>query len=387
MIYGSSQTDPNYYGYSGKPQATPTPYMSPKQGGNAYVPPGVVGVSIPQNSVPMQSIGGGGTGWSTGQVTPYQAVWGASSRPNPTPVPTPSQPVDPYANINQNTSTGNDQIERDYQDFMNQLGGSEQGLNAQATNATSAVDTNYAPVKTGLQNEQATKLQGLAEQGQVAQTQEKSAMQQSRDLFRQTQQSNIAQMSGLGISSSSVAEALAENLGVETARRIASVSQSANDIYQNLSKEKTNVETYVKQKMVDMEGKIAQEKSNIQLSLMEGLRQINEARATAAKDKANRRSDLLQNANNAIYGLMQNAQTFQQSLEQWSAQNTAGLNSAMSGKDWNAIFSGQLANAPAINGFVATPSYNVNAQGQPTGQINYQKKLDETLANPFAPQQ
>ncbi len=299
--------------------------------------------------------------------------------------------VDPYANINQNVSTGNSQIDADYNDFINQLSGAEQGLQSQAANASAQVATNYAPQSTALKAEEATKLSGLASQTATAQGQEKTAMQQSRDLFRQTQQQNIAQTSGLGISSSSVTEALAETLGVETARRIASVSQSANDIYNNIAREKTNVETFVKSKLADLEGRIAQEKSNIQLSLLEGIRQINEARATAAKDKANRRADLLQNAQNAIYGLQQNAQTFTQSLEAWKAQNTSSLNAA-SQTDYNQLFANNLQQIPQINRQLLSAGmqgdYTISPTGQMTTKITNKKITDPNDPNydPFAPQ-
>ena len=272
------------------------------------------------------------------------------------------------SNIQQNVATGNEQIDRDYELFMSQLGGAESGLRSQAETSTAAIGTAYAPAKTALQEQEATKLQGLAGQTQLAQTQEKTALQQNRDLFRQIQQQNIAQLSGLGISSSSVAEALAENLGVETARRIASVSQSANDVYQNIAKEKTNIETYTKQKLADMEGTIASEKANIQTQLMSGLNQINSARATAAVDKANRRADLLQSAQNAIYQLQANAQNFAQSLQTWAAQNTSALNNA-SKTDYNSIFANAIQNLPGFSNQLAGYGLNADYTISPTGQI------------------
>ncbi len=346
--------------YGGAPANQPYVYVRPAQAAEKTT-------SYPSSQVPSSY-------YSSPAPTTNTNTGGGNPNPNPNPIDT--------SNIQQNVDTGNAQIDRDYELFMSQLGGAESGLRSQAETSTNAIGINYAPVKTALQEQEATKLQGLTEQGQTAQNQEKTALQQSRDLFRQIQQQNVAQLSGMGISSSSVAEALAETLGVETARRIASVSQSANDVYNNIAKEKTNIQTYTKQKLADMEGTIATEKSNIQQQLMTGLNQINQARAGAAVDKANRRADLLQSAQNAIFQLQQNAQQFAQSLEAWAKQNTSALNAASS-TDWNSLFATQLANAPSITGFTPTPSYNVDKYGNLSGQISYKQPNDE-LTNPFA---
>jgi signal transduction histidine kinase len=119
---------------------------------------------------------------------------------------------------------------------MGALGDQENLLRSQAGTGEAQIGNEYAGVKTQLGAEQATKEQGVQSELSTSETQGKTAMQEARDLFRQTQQQNIAQLSGLGISSSSVAEALAERLGVETARRIAGVSGSINEVRTNATK-------------------------------------------------------------------------------------------------------------------------------------------------------
>lgn len=121
--------------------------------------------------------------------------------------------------------SADDLIEQEYQSYLGQLAGQEEGLNRQADISKSEINTGYGSARAGLENEQNKKLGVLGEQETSTQRGEQGALRQARDMFRQMQQQNIAQLSGLGISSSSVAEALAENLGRDTAQRIFSISQ------------------------------------------------------------------------------------------------------------------------------------------------------------------
>ena len=276
-------------------------------------------------------------------------------------------------NIQDNLNAGNDQIDRDYQDYLSQLSGQEGNLQSQANTATSKVEGAYGPVNTQLQQQQSEKLGGLDVQQQQVQGQERSQLQQARDMYRQLQQENGARLSGLGISSSSVAEALAENLGVETARRIASVSQNAGDVYQNIQKERSNVKDYVQNRLTDLQQQIAQQKSDIQTQLMQGLNQINQARNTAAVDKADRRQQLISQAQNASYQLQQNAQNFAQAMQQWQSQTQSKLAST-AGQDFSGLFQNQLQGMQGINNLIGNvpQGYGATFNMQPTGLFTTQ---------------
>lgn len=275
-------------------------------------------------------------------------------------------------------------IDRDYETAMGGLNYEEQNLRGSAEAATQTAVAGYAPAKTAIANEQATGEAGVAQQQQTAQTSAKSALQQARDLFRQTQQTNIAQLSGLGISSSSVAEALAERLGVETSRRIAGVTGSLNEVMQNASKELTRIQTYYKGKLSDLETQIGAAKANIQQQLLSGINQINQARNQAATDKANRRQELITNARAAAEKLALNAQNFQQTLDLWREQKAAALTPIAQDPNYvqNILAQTQKLNEQfAPTGFAYTPEFNINAQGNYTGQIKSNKKPE--IVNPF----
>jgi hypothetical protein len=99
LLFMANQTGANI------PTPTVTPYLSPSQGGNPYVPQGQLGPAISRDAIPISSLANGGTGWMDNSYgnysTPYQVnSWQAqqvppgysTGTPNPTPVPTPTPP-------------------------------------------------------------------------------------------------------------------------------------------------------------------------------------------------------------------------------------------------------------------------------------------------------
>jgi hypothetical protein len=278
-------------------------------------------------------------------------------------------------------NSGNDIIDRDFQNYMSQLAGQENDLRAQSPLAEQKVNNAYTSATNSLNQQVQGKQQTLDTQQQQTATQEKSALQQARDLYRQTQQQNVAQLSGMGLSSSSVAEALAENQGVETARRIASVSSSAQDVYQNIQKERANLQDYVTTRTQELEQEKASQMAQIQQQLMQGLNQINSARNSAAVDKANKRQELLQQTQSAVAQLQAKAEEFQQSMQQWAAQNNAKLQAAAS-TDYSQHFNSFLQQLPGLTqmlpqGYGAEASLNMPGGGKFTVKPQNQKK-DET---------
>ena len=295
----------------------------------------------------------------------------------------------PYDQINQQQANGNSQIDSDYETSMGQLSGAEQGIRGQAGTAEGTITNEAAATRTQLGQEQAVQEQGAQATLSTAEKQGTSAMQQARDLFRQTQQSNNAQLSALGISSSSVSEALAERLGVETARRIAGVTGSLDEVRLNTTKELGRIKTYYEQKATQVQEWVANEKTKIQNTLMTGLNQINTARSQAASDKASARANLLSQVQNQIYSLTQQQQQFDQSLQQWAAQKSAALQPIAQDPNYlNTLMStaNTFNQQFAPSGFTYLPQVSVNAKGQMTGEISPQKKAseDDELGNPFA---
>ena len=339
-------------------------------------------------------------GSSTSQPAPFsQPFIGPNYRGPQTTTPRPTQQATPQPaqqapagnagleqNINQQTQTGNESIDRDYESAIGALSGQESSLRAQAGSAEEQARAGYAPARTAIGEEQATREAGLEREATTARTQEKSGLQQARDLFRQTQQQNIAQLSGAGLTSSSVNEALAERLGVETARRIAGVTGSTNEIMQNIAQEKTRIGTFYKQKLVDLETGLGAAIGNIQSQLVSGINQINSARQAAASDKANRRAELLSNAQTQIAQLQANAQNFAQQLQTWQTQRNQSLSDASNFVVSPTDLTGQqraisdITSLPGVAGFQWIPEVSTSNQGYRfTPRLEREKKDEDNL--------
>lgn len=258
-------------------------------------------------------------------------------------------------------------IDRDFESALAQLGTQEQNLRSSAGVAEQGVRAQAQQSRTALQNQQQASLAGIGKEEQQAQTTSNSALREARDLNRQIQQQNIAQLSSLGISSSSVAEALAERLGVETARRIGGITGSRDEILQNLQAERTRINEVATQKLADLEQSVGVQISQIQNNLMAGLNQINTARDTAARDKANRRAELLSSAQTQIANLKAQAQQFQQQLQQAAARRQASVNESLnlltaSPQDFGNLISNVNALAPSLQS-AGLQFSNVNPNG------------------------
>lgn len=272
--------------------------------------------------------------------------------------------------INQNVQAGNDSIERDYQDALNQASISEGSINAQGTNAQNEINTQAQATRNAVGNELTTAQAGVADQQSTANKTAASGMQGARDLFRQTQQQNIAQLSALGLSSSSVMEGLAEKLGVETARRIGGLTGSLEEVTQNLVKEGARVKDYAAQKLTEVESTVGNQIQSIRSQMIDSLNQINQNRQVAATAKASARADLMTQARTQIYQLQASAQTFAQQMQTWAAQKSSTLSNVnkeftISQEGLGAAYTTALNSSgmPNISGFQNIPQVEQGSNG------------------------
>lgn len=299
----------------------------------------------------------------------------------------PQQQSSQYQDINDQVEDFGAIIDRDYEVALSGLNSQEEELRGQAKSAEGSIQAGAVPVRSAIADAQTQNMQGLQGEEVKAQTQSKSAIQQARDLFRETQQQNIAQLSGLGLSSSSVNEALAEKLGVETARRIAGVTNSTNEIMQNISKERTRVETFFKNKVTELESNLQTQLASVQQGLISGLNQINQARQVAAADKANRRQELLSRAQTAVIQLQTDAQKFSQSLQAWNAQKQASLSEAQKFTAVAPDQGGLKASIQKVQEIAGQgynpPSFAVNSKGEVSYTVTPGKKKEEEDDNLF----
>lgn len=329
---------------------------------------GVTQYTQPQNTVlPTNNSYSGGN-------TPSNAVLGTNTQ-------------NPYSNqqdnVNNFHNTSNSIIDQDYNQAMNDLGFAEQSLQSQAGTATAQIDSDALSARGEIASNQAIGEAGVQDVIDTGVAGAKTGMQQARDTFRQTQQSNNAQLSALGLSSSSVTEALAERLGVETARRIAGITDSLTTIQVNAKKELSRIKNYYTQKSEEVTRNVDIQKQQIRNSLMSGLNQINSSRYQAASAKAQARANLLYQTQTAITQLAQQEQEFNQALQKWQAQKTAALTPVVSDPNYLASIQNQQG---VINQNFATTQFtyqpNFNSKGEVTGYSRVSTKKEEDPDNP-----
>lgn len=309
---------------------------------------------------------------STGNGMPSNAVLGTGTK----------LPGNPEDTLNKNLENANNAIDQDYNTTMGMLGNAEGGLQTQAGIATSQINNDIASGRTDLASAQSTQEQAANTSLQTSEKQGTSAMQQARDLFRETQQSNNAQLSALGISSSSVSEALAERLGVETARRIAGVTGSLDEVRLNTIQELGRIKKYYTEKTTQLEENGRIQREGIQSQLMTGLNQINSQKGQAANAKAQARADLLSKVQNQIYTLQEQQQMYNQQLQQWAEQKAAALQPIVQDPNYlNTLMStaNTFNQQFAPSGFTYLPEVSVNSKGQMSGSITPQKKATDPL--------
>lgn len=350
----------------------------------SYQQKGYISAPNAQPKNPYQSsYSAAAQGVSSYKPAQSQILGVAKSRPGSsfTPTPPPATGPTPQQTVESNQDNGNAQIDSDYNQSMSMLNDAESGLRSQAGAATGQIDSGATAAKNEITNTQAVAQQGVNASTQTAERQGKNAIAQARDLYNQQLQQNNSQLSALGISSSSVASALAEKLGVETARRISGVTGSLDEVRQNATNELGRINTYYQGKVSDLQNWVNDQKAVIQNSLIQGINQINGARNQAASAKAQARAGLLQQVQQQLGSLAQQQQQFEQSLQAWQVQKSAALTPIAQDPNYVQNLLAQTQNINqnyAPEGFVATPSFNVDKTGNYTGQINVQKKPDET---------
>lgn len=285
--------------------------------------------------------------------------------------------------INQNSSDLQSQADYEFEQALNYIGQQEGAANQRATADISAQEAAGTKASNLAQQSRETNLQGLSQEQATAETQAGTGLRDARDLFRQIQQSNIAQLSGLGISSSSVSEALAERLGVETARRIAGISGSLSEVRQNIEKERTRVNTVYQQKLGEIKDATDTAIGRIRANLSQQLADLGQARGQAAIDKARARTDIVVNARNQVQQIQNQAYQANQAVEQAAAKRDEALNQAKQFMFQPTDFSGmqnyinKVSELPSVGGLQAVPSFqptNVYGQGFLNPSVNFEQK-------------
>lgn len=288
QVSGQSSQQPTYQSNQNMSSLNMTPYI-----------PGITG-SAPRDLSGGQTLPGGG---------------------NPAP--------NPYDQLQNNVSTGQGEdlnlIDQEYEQALSELAGQEQVLQSQAGVSEGKVRAEGQAYENTLTQNKAQSEDVVAGQETQARKEEAGGLRNARDIFRQIQQENIAKLSGLGISSSSVAEALAERLGVETARRIAGITGSTQEVLGNLNKERLRIQQVYTDKVAQVKEDVKNQIAEIQSKLMEGINTINAQRGRAALQKSQARTGIIQEARQQITQLQIQAAEYEQKLRDAATRRSEAI--------------------------------------------------------------
>lgn len=128
---------------------------------------------------------------------------------------------------------------------------------------------------------------------------ERSALSQARRASGEIGQSNLAQLSALGISDSSAALALQERLGRDTFAALDSILRNKQIASDTISTNRSKVEGEFTRQIANLEEQENQAIEQINLSLNTALRKITESKSLASNEKAAARNDVTLQAQQA----------------------------------------------------------------------------------------
>lgn len=272
-----------------------------------------------------QSIQGGFSPWTP--PPPGGNIGNGAGQGNP-PAPTPTS--QPPSQEQYGLGDVYNQIEADYNGLMTTLSGREAEAQQTAGTARQRVETEFAPARTQLQQEETTRLGTIGTREQETQQAATSSIAEARRIYNELQQQAIAQLSGAGISSSSVAEALAEKIGRQTAERIFTVAQTRDQAISLLGEERTKVKNYIGEKLSNLEQQKTLALQNVQDWLLNSLRDINTQRGVADAYKAQQRSQSLLDYKNYVNQINLDNSRVAQALNVWAQNKDNGLAQAAS---------------------------------------------------------
>lgn len=275
----------------------------------------------------------------TGQVLSMQAPTGGGSNSGYR-APVPAAPD--FSGLNQQTDAYQDLIEQEYNNSISRINNEESSLRNQAGTAQSQVETDYFDVLNQLRAEQATKEEGVQSTLATGEKESTNQIQNARDLYRQMEQRNIAQLAGLGISSSSVAEGLGERLSVETARRMSGITNSQGEMRINATKELARVKDHFASATTNFNKLKANKIAEVNNSLLSGLQKLQSARNETSTAKQRGSMDLWVNAQNQVAQIQADYEKLKQAAQDWANKKATAL-IPLSVGDYNAAFETQMA--------------------------------------------
>lgn len=387
------------------PFPAPTPYQPPKQGGNPYIKPGTVGISISQKDYPIANLQGGWVLWASGKKTPHGSVslptdqpqqsqqqqqqqvsgafTGSGGQPtnnrstsggptNPSPVEQPQE--DPMERIRQ-------EVESIYAPLMDYYNQAEASITSEYERYKPELEQQYATSLSKLQTEKERGERELQAQQEAALQRREDALSAARRLYSELRRGGLQRFGG----ASSAGQAFTELTNVEQQRQAGNIWNLYQQAENQIARYKANIIDQFNQDQKELE---LAKTSALNQAYSDYQNRLNQIRAMKAQTQAAKAQMALE----ALYTLRNQVNQINLAnlnlAQQLAAQKDAALNyvdryaqkvanSIMGGRGTYASFEQQTTTSPTsqttIGGRLGTvvPSYQGQIQRRPEEEYLY----------------
>ncbi len=351
------------------PSATPTPYISPNQGGNKYVTPGTVGVSISKSDQPVQSTSNNGVVWKSGIITPSSSVAGYTTSPS--------------SSDNSNSSGGGgnngggdsgqtvntpsieDQINSIYAPIASYLESAKGSLDTEYGNYKSELNTQYDNSASKLATQKQSGLTELASDQTAADKRKTDALTAATNLYNELMRGGRQRFGG----ATSAGQAYTELSNTELQKSSNSIQSLWEEASQKITQYKSDLETQYESNLKDLELARTSALNQAYSDYQNKIQEINMYKAQNESNKASAKLDALNNLRNQVYNLNLNALNLATTLAN-NKQVALNYVDQYSKKVANNLLSGQNVYTSLTENTTTSPtSYlsNIGSSGKSSG--------------------
>jgi hypothetical protein len=231
-----------------------------------------------------------------------------------------------------------------YDPLMKSLNDQASAYQTQYGQGQTAINDQYSQGVAGLNTMANDSYNQLNNQQTQASQDQATAYAKARSLYNELQQRNQAMFGGR----SSAGQFAGELLGRETSQQMGQTTNQANEAKAAIEQERSRVGQWVKDQTNTWNQKKTSALDSLQNTFTQGLNQINAQKNQLESDKAQRRIELLQQAQAQVAQIQQADRAFQQQLALFQAQKESQL--AQTPNTQNVYGQQPISTAPVILG-------------------------------------
>jgi hypothetical protein len=421
------------YDIYGNPLATPTPYISPSQGGNMAIVPGSQTQPVAAGSTPIKSLTSGGVLFSGGENIPSYNVIGSGNQNvsrtvqnqnlgantttlNNAPAPAPTQDnqgnsqqdiinaykamgwtdvnailadynatggskiggssgggSDPYAQVRSDINSGYDSYFANLNDQLNQLPGQQASQNQIIENSY-----NQGVSDLNLQQTQGEAQFG-SQRGEIASNQSKNLKSLDENLRNMFMAGNVY-LGSRGAGDSSAANQYSYALTKQGNQARGDQLTAATKAYSEVQARETNLKNIVNNEMTKLKTNADNEKLKVGQWFVDAQNQVKTAIANGqlskSTDLANLSKSILDQAMSRLQKIQDNTTNLQNSLVSWAENNATSIGQLKSNLQQILSVAPSLAGQSTVNGTPSVDSQgNFTLQGLGTGTSTQKKDI------------